>query len=440
MMYVNKTLLFAIAGLGFAIPGVASADCLDATVCVRWESKLVDLEYGTREMNPLVPASGARITLIRPSPEPPLVGILDPEGCLSFETSHASGHKLLVRAEAWIGEDPVHIRTARFKVKNENAEPPAVWVLHVNGLIDDMVKTVDVPDDDSSPFPSLMAVATEVMLRFFELDVIPLDPSELRVLYLDYKGNGRSSGDQIEIGPDSFREKFLVAHEMGHWLRNVWSGATGSLNYGYEAVNSPCTFGIPEPKDYNMKAIMETDAFYHGLRSAEFGSSAMGEGQAHFIAAVAFNTFGNGSPGGDVEGEFRYYKDIDIINFPDYTTFVQDQDSVVSLQGDTDTNTLGGRNAWAATQCLDDWGTGDISTGMDWMRFFWRFLTMDGQSKPTLRQLMAFTQFTEANFNMGLTDAYPVFLTAMSDVGSGMTQFVGRFELANAEMSVHDTN
>ena len=444
MMYVRQILPIALTGFALSTPRIASADCIDATICVKWESKLVDLEFGTREMEPLVPARGARITLIRPPPEPPLVGVLDQEGCLSFETSHASGHKLLIRAEAWVGDDPddpVHIATARFKVKGEGAEPPVVWVLHFNDLVDNAVKTMDVPDDDTSPFPSLMAIATDVMHRFFELEVIPSNPPGLSILYLDYKGNGRSIGDQIEVGPDSFREKFLVAHEMGHWLRNVWNGATGILNYDYVALDAPCTFGIPEPKDYNLKPIMETDAQFHGLRSAEFGSSAMGEGQAHFIASVAFNTFGNGIPGGDVGGEFRYYKDIDIINFPDYATFVNDQDSIVSLQGDTDPNTLGGPNAWAATECsTNDWPTGDISTGMDWMRFFWRFLTMAGQSKPTLRQLMEFTQFTEAGFNMGVTDAYPVFLDAMSDANSGMTQFVGRFEAANTEMSVHDTN
>ncbi len=189
------------------------------------------------------------------------------------------------------------------------------------------------------------------------------------------------------------------------------------------------------PVDYNMKPIMDTDAGFHGLRSAEFGSSAMGEGQAHFLASVAFNLFGNGIPGGDVEGGFRYYKDIDLVNFPDYTDLVIDQDSVVSLQGDTDPGTLGGPNAWAATQCLNDWATSDISTELDWQRLFWRFLTMDGLAKPNLQQFMAFTQFTEANFTMGKTDAYPVFLEAMTDNQSGLDQFVGRFEAANAEMS-----
>jgi hypothetical protein len=131
MQLSGKTpLSLALAGLVFTVPRLASAaDCLDVKVCVRWKATLVDHDHGNISLPTAVPAVGTVVTLLRPAPEEPVAGVLDAEGCLSFQTQFADGHKLIIKAEAEIGEpNNVHLTTSRKATSIANVEPSPIWL------------------------------------------------------------------------------------------------------------------------------------------------------------------------------------------------------------------------------------------------------------------------------------------------------------------------
>lgn len=464
----GKVPLLALAGLVFVAPNLAAAECLNVTMCLRWQTFFKDHGHGNLPTPIHVPASGAVVTLFRQAPEEPLSGILDQQGCMNFQTAFADGHKLVVKAEAFVGDPLVHVFTSR--VRNKPAmgdspvtDPPAFWLVDIDGLDDGDVIFRNIIAKDDDPFPPMLAAVTQVLQRFTHFAVIPeVFPTDdgkpvLFARYLDYMGNGRSGGTFIFIGPDSYLDKFLIAHEMGHWLQRAWSGYVGdsSGNYSFPS-EAACQFTVPPPVDYNNQPILETDAFYHGLRSSEYGTDAMIEGFAHFIAAAVFNDIGEADTTTDEDGIFRYYKEI--TPGSGYDLFVQ-RGSRVSLLGgeveEEDVNgTLGGENKWFENRCtmdamatIDPDGMGpepsfrEASTELDWLRFFWRFMTKSGSTPPTMLKLMTFLQWTAANaiaHPIGLSDTYLGLLGAMSDPNSGMSEDdVTRFEDANVEMSVH---
>jgi hypothetical protein len=71
-----------------------------------------------------------------------------------------------------------------------------------------------------------------------------------------------------------------------------------------------------------------------------------------------------------------------------------------------------------------------VSVEMDWLRFYWDYLTNAGAPKPTIRDILRHVQFTrEAHewsvFGVGM--AYNKHLLAIQDLALGQTQFEGRF-------------
>lgn len=455
MARTRTFLPFALVGLALAAPRLASA-CHPRTICVKWETQITDNGFGEDfvfeevpgEDKILAPARGAKVQLIPPAPEPPLSTFLDQEGCLTFETQFAHGHKLLVYAEAWVGSpDPVQIRMERQEVFQGAFLTDFFWIVHLHGLVPNDTTEFVIPGEEKDPIVPLMALSTEVMHRFDELDVLPPPPASLRVQFLDWFGNARGGCSLIQVGPDSFREKFIVAHEMGHWLECEWNAdATPGTNYGYgmnnmpKAPDPPCRFDVLDPEDL-MGNLINTDARSHGIRSAEWSSSAMGEGFAHFIAAVAFNNFLDLDNSANEDGVFRYYKDINTGLLPDYVDFMDPQqgNSRVSLLGGTDSNTLGGVNRWTENMCLGDWQIDEVSTEIDWMRFFWHFLTRAG-NPPTLPQILDFLAFVAANPGLYPMDDINVFPQLQQAMGDSLPQFLTRFNAANAAMGVHNGN
>lgn len=168
----------------------------------------------------------------------------------------------------------------------------------------------------------------------------------------------------------------------------------------------------------------------------------MKEGFAHFIAAATFNPV----PEIDVSfsdgyGVFRYYKDINVENFPSYEDFVG-ASSLVSLLGGTAMDSpLGGENRWTANQCPNDWDEHEVSSEIDWMRFFWRFMTKVGTSnRPTLRQILAFFAYVDDDkilYPINRTNVWPVLEEAMG-VSSEWSEFLTRFQEANEVMGVYN--
>jgi len=106
MARIHKILPIVLSGLAYSTPRGASA-CHDVTLCLNWQANVNDDGFGEPSfVGDKVRASGARIMLIRPSPEPPLSGFLGQDGCMTFKTQFAYGHKVVVYAEAWVGTRP----------------------------------------------------------------------------------------------------------------------------------------------------------------------------------------------------------------------------------------------------------------------------------------------------------------------------------------------
>ncbi|MFO0636954.1 MAG: hypothetical protein U0168_29335 [Nannocystaceae bacterium] len=426
--------------------------CKPTTVCFYWEAAWDDSNVGEDYLTSgPVEASGARVVLLRPPPETPLTSSLDTEGCITFDTQYSYGHKALVYADAVIGG--VRLLPAinnNTDVTNRAVPRTLFWEVHMQGLEPNgsapAMVAAEIGLDQGDPHVRMLpifAAATATLRRFEQLGVMPptLDADE--TIYLAYRpvfGNARcwcdgTSPSVVDIGVDSFREKFVLAHELGHWLDATWNGVgvgVGAKNYFYDPVDAPCQFGINPAVDMDMNLI-NSDAQFHGIRSAEWGGGALVEGIAHFVAAVTWN-----DPAEEA-GIFRYYKDIELVGNPSpYQAFV-DGGSLVALEGGVAAGTVGGQSRWVATQCPTDWAvwsmTQDVTSEIDWMRFWWRFLSDQATNQPTLGQILGFTAFVEASATpWAATQVWPQLSDNVEAVGSPLLGFGQRFtDIADEE-------
>ena len=404
-----------------------------------------------------VPARGTRVTLMRPVPEPPLRTFLDQEGCLTFESQYAYGHKLVVYADAWVGHvepgppDPVQLRVGRQEMDGGNYETDFFWIVDVDEIAPNSVVEVSFEWQKTDPIVPIMAVATEVLHRFAQLEVLPPEPTgALLIVFRDWYGGALFFGpnnvvpgsNMIRLGPDSYQEKYVIAHEMGHWLQYTWGTyLNAGLGYGYGndddnmgdlKPDPPCKFKVSPPMNFsNPMMPIGTNANTHGIRSAEWSVGAMEEGFAHFIASATFND-------AEEDGIFRYYKDINTeFNKPHYDAFVA-ADLKVSLYGGTNVNTLGGKNRWTDSMCTNDWAEPGVSSEIDWLRFFWHYWTRSGTS-PTLPEILEFFAWVvDENYAIDDTNVGTVLRTALGE--SQWSSFGGRFEQANCDMGAYNEN
>ncbi|HNI35928.1 MAG TPA: hypothetical protein PLV93_11035 [Microthrixaceae bacterium] len=434
--------------LSWIVASTASA-CQPTTVCFYWDAAFDDSNVGEDyfKSGP-VQASGARVVLLRPPPETPLTSSLDSDGCITFDTQYSYGHKALVYADAVIGG--VRLLAAfdnNAMDPTSQAVPQTVfWEAHLHGLepggsaigIAGAEIGLDQEDLRVRMLP-IIAAATATMRRFEDLGVMPPTLAPDETIYLAYRpvfGNARchcsgTSPSVVDIGVDSFREKFVIAHELGHWLDATWNGnGPGAYSYSYDAIDDACKFDIVPATDIDMSPI-NSDGGVHGMRQAHYGGGALVEGIAHFISAITWNDFAV------EDGVFRYYKDIDLEKAPSYQDFV-DGGSLIALEGGLAAGTVGGQSRWVASQCPTDWAawttTADVMSEMDWMRFWWRFLSDQATDQPTLDQILGFTAFVQANDPWTTTQVWPQLSDNVEAAGSPLDGFGQRFaDLADEE-------
>ncbi|MFO0631761.1 MAG: hypothetical protein U0168_02820 [Nannocystaceae bacterium] len=439
-----------LAPIGWLVANTASA-CHETTVCFYWDAAWDDSNVGEDYLTSgPVQASGARVVVLRPPPETPLTSSLDTDGCITFDTQYSYGHKALVYADAVIGG--VRLLPA---LDNNSQDPSSqavpqtlFWEVDLQGLeaggsaigLASAEISLDQGDLHVRMLP-IFAAATATMRRFEELGVMPPGLAEDETIYLAYRpvfGNARchcngTSPSVVDIGVDSFREKFVLAHELGHWLDGTWNvTGPGAFSYAYDAVDAPCQFEIAQTHDIDMNPIL-SDGGGHGMREANYGGGALVEGIAHFIAAVTWN-----DPAEET-GIFRYYKDILLEGMdPPYQDFI-DGGSLIALEGGVAADTVGGRSRWVATQCPTDWAawtaTTDVMSEMDWMRFWWRFLSDQATAQPTLAQILGFTAFVEGGPTpWTTTQVWPQLSSNVEAAGSPLAGFGQRFtDLADEE-------
>ena len=387
--------------------------CEPIDMCVWWtQVPLQDAGYGDLVTDSTYPARGARITVIRPYPEPAFSTFLDESGCTTFDSQFSAGHKLLVYTEAVLGvgtAGTMRIKTFESEAAQvEDADSVfAIDIPSIPATPDRWAVHADVPADAEHRV-MLLATATETLHRLHGLEGSLIAGSHaLEIVVRHDLQNASAPQGRILVGAAGFDEgvsslqrKFILGHEIGHWIQTEIVGDVWDYNYNYgpcgpgdgetctgeppfdpwvevqgNAVDEPCQhaveFLLPDQDD-------DANPNRHGIRSAEFVSGAMPEGFGHFVASVAFNS----DLGVNADGAFKYYKDIDEDTLPSYEYFEDPlvDDRVVSLLGGTG-SPPGGPNRWVELQCSNDWDhpleaetlDQEVSSEVDWLRFFWRF-------------------------------------------------------------------
>lgn len=415
-----------------------------------------DDEYGSIAFGASVPAAGMRVTIVRPYPEPPLGVYLGDDGCVDFPTQFHAGHSFVWYPEALVGNEagtsyPVRVKVFQGKSQDDTDQdlPTAVVVPPIG---DDEHIGHHVEPDETYHLTSILAIATTVLRRFHRMPDSYLDDGAELSLFrnLQILNGVLDEPDSIRLGLDSGNEKFLIAHEMGHWLQSLHARQLGDLNEGYwdasytwDAVAPACYFQVETPDGFDPE-LPNTGSNSHGIRSSELSSGAMTEGFAHFVASVAFNTTPQEDAGAP-EGIFHYYKDIDLDAAPAYEDFVDPllDDLRVQLDGGVASTTWGGPSRWVELQCdetpdVGDWDppgtTTEVTSEVDWVRFFWQFHTanISGTSRPNFWQVVHMVSYTQVEHPWQNTGSlWPRLVETLGDGGSGLTAFGPRLDPLN---------
>jgi hypothetical protein len=446
----------------WAAPRVVHA-CESTTVCFEWNTSFTDGGAGEAYLiGDGVPAAGSPVTLIRPPPEAPIATVLEPDGCMTFDTQYAYGHRAVIYGEAVIGG--VRVRPGwQDDVFSSNSPPAAnypayFWEVDIQGLMPEVKTTVSITVEADDPNPDsqrqltpLLGATAGVLSRFVELDVIPPGAvgTTLEVLYNRTEGGAGcfcDGGDEVlSVGIGASSKKFMIAHELGHWLHAQLVGGpllrtTDGRDYYYggagvnDAIDPPCKFNA-EYLAENLPSIVGG----HGLRSAEWASAAMIEGFAQFASTFVMNDTTSEDAG------FRYYKRIASMHEAEFIDLIMDE-YVVEV---SDNAITGGQNQWVKTKCPNDWAfdwevnypseppdgyKDDISGELDWMRFWWRLTTEQSSPAPTLAQVLAFA----GDQNWQIDRVWPLFATEVAAPGSALDGFETRFELIGQQEGVNN--
>ncbi len=406
-----------------ALPTPAAA-CESVKLCAHWALDLEDGPWGDYLTGPSVPARGARMTIIRPAPEPPLGVFLDDQGCVTFETQYSVGHKALIYNEAVVN-DRIHVKV--FESEDDiQMDETHFWIVDIPEISVGEEIVVPVPVSmDAGGITNMLGTATETLHRLGGLSGAGFPTNQARQMRIWYDSDTRNASGGpvvIRLGGDANAEKFVLGHEIGHWLEQGIADSGYFPDYFYPITDPDCDFGIL----VEAGELPAGDSNLHGIRSAELSAGAMTEGFAHFIASAAYN---DPNP----EGVFRYYKDIDTdveVGYPSYADFVANE-NVVALEGGVGPGTLGGQNRWVATMCGSDWnaaGVNEVSTELDWLRFWWAFYTAAGPgSQPDFWDMIDHVVFTHVNYFWDFDAVWQQLVDAINDPALGLTTYSARF-------------
>lgn len=179
----------------------------------------------------------------------------------------------------------------------------------------------------------------------YDLDGANADPCG------DGDGSCHRYGD-VHLSSVGVNKRFIIVHEMGHALGYFAAGAA-SAPTEYDLDPDNCFSGEPTGDS-------------HEMNSKEWQSAAIVEGWAHFYAAVAFNVTT------ELDCGFVYYKsqdyDVDsLVESPTGHTFSCEAGPSFSCPGCVDAKD------YLGDMC--DAPRADRATEMDWLRFWWDFLS-----------------------------------------------------------------
>src|SRR5690606_28593787 len=185
---------------------------------------------------------------------------------------------------------------------DRNDDVDYTWSVDVPTILDDHDVMVTVPTDEYD-LVTRMATATHVIHRLHGMADSLLDGTYTMRLYHprdeydvspnDVPASWLQGRDEIAIHRAHAKNKFIMGHEIGHWIQFQVAGEIWKLAYEYppppNTAEPPCLYCVFA--DWNLDRC--GNPLYlsstHGMRSAEYSSFAMTEGFAHFIAASAYN-------------------------------------------------------------------------------------------------------------------------------------------------------
>lgn len=194
------------------------------------------------------------------------------------------------------------------------------------------------------------------------------------------------SQQAVFISPDDNHSdrKFLVGHEMGHWLERWWGdGGTPEGGYTWAETEDACEF---------------TGLGDHAMFSREDDFAAYKEGIAHFISAVAWNDYGLGT------GRFKYYK----TDAPYNNDLVE-----LDIEGDFAFD-------WEESECNGNLAGKSVEG--DWLRHFWNFLNdpTGTDFQPDLASIAALIHQMYENDDFDAATAYRALTCALADASQNM--------------------
>jgi len=178
--------------------------------------------------------------------------------------------------------------------------------------------------------------------------------------------------------------KFLVGHEVAHWIERWWGNNVGGVGgYGYNDNDPDCEF---------------TGLGDHSMFSLEVDFPAYIEGIAHFISAVAWNDPSQGS------GVFKFYK---VDGWYDNDTVLLDTPGDFSFD-------------WEGSECAPK-EEGKSVEG-DWLRHFWNYLN-DPTGLDFNPSMVDIAEMIAQMYDTGTftsTTAYASLTEALDDAGYGI--------------------
>jgi|GEM_PF-2274011 len=363
--------------------------------CMRWVYESVDSGFGEDhyQQGMYMKARGMRVVVDHPNWAFPVIfhGSQD-NGCFTFPSNENTGFEVTIYAEAVLGsKNDVILRT--FDSKGQaNADDLLTWHQVVNpGGVPRRIYLQNEVSDESS----LMAFGSFVF-HWVDSHTEPgLEDATLRLMTDNPACEGSCQPEnEVQMRPGASNRKFLVGHEVGHWIHRRWSGSLLLYENTYEgdAGGAFCEFdGVGN----------------HAMRSREYALGAFTEGLAHFISALAWNDHG------DTEGWFKYYKEVDGLAYED----LQADNWRVDLEGNGN-DPSGGVSAWMETMCDAEAG---YSVEMDWLRFYWDYRTVSAvlTPVPTHYEILRHAGYARIVYGWGNSNVYPNLLNAIDDVALG---------------------
>ncbi|MFN0244847.1 MAG: hypothetical protein ACKVWV_18335 [Planctomycetota bacterium] len=376
--------------------------------CLRWVYQSIDSGFGEDHYTSgtLMKARGMRVVIDHANWEHPREFFASEDnGCFSFVAPENTGFTLRVYAHARLGQNDnltVKAFPTKFAAQSAPDDPPS-WVIAANP--GGMPRRVYY-QNEASEESNLMAFGS-FMLHWIDSQTSPGLPGPANMYLLSDNPNCSGGGScqylttYVQIEPGRTDRKFLVGHEVGHWMHRTWTDddmGFWDTSWDADSGDVDCAFA---------------GVGLHAMRSKEYAAGGFIEGFAHYLSALAWNTHTQ------TDGIFKYYKEVTDAAYDD----LEADNWRVDLDG-IGGDPYGGVTNWMASACFVSDGH---SVEMDWLRFYWDYRT-NSNTKPSHYEIFRHIQYTrDVNPWLSNFSTYDRLIETIDDMALGQAALVTRF-------------